>query len=313
MPELKVWDGTQWVGGGYTGFFLPLAGGTMTGPIKFTNSTDDLAGQVYAFDGSGREILIVSGEKVANQLDASRIQIYGNDDTASPRGIQYYAYAPADIPSHRFFVNDGVGTNEFLFELTLNNVIAKKPLQAVAGSGTIPSYGFEDETGLGWYRFASGQVGFISSFGLRQRFGTDFHYWTEQVTNPRFQGWNSFFTTSQAVNVHLSTGSDVGRFYRFTSSKRYKTNISYEEDFSHLPIPSSARWMDKPSPGEEEADLTTYVGYIAEDWAELDPRFAVYGPEGTVENIVDRSIMAVLGDHIKALEARVAELEGQLG
>jgi len=29
MPELKVWDGTQWVGSGGSSFFLPLAGGTV--------------------------------------------------------------------------------------------------------------------------------------------------------------------------------------------------------------------------------------------------------------------------------------------
>jgi len=293
-------------------------GQTMYGStLRFLNSTDDLAGQIYAFDATGREILIMGANKVRTSLNASRIQIYGSAEGGN-NGIQYYAYGytisgnPASgVPGHRFYINNQVGVNQFLLELNVDHVVAKKGIQAITGNPLALSIAFEAEPSLGWYRYTSNQVGFVVGGNLRQRFGNDFHYWTENVTNPRFQGWNNFFTTSQAVNVHISTGSDAGRFYRFTSSKRYKKDISYEEDFSHIPIPSSARWLDKQSDGEEEPDLTVYVGYIAEDWAELDSRFAVYGPEGTVENIVDRSIMAVLGDHIKALEARVAELEGQ--
>ena len=107
-------------------------------------------------------------------------------------------------------------------------------------------------------------------------------------------------TTASAANVFINSTS--GLLQRSTSSGEYKIN--------RLPLEDASEVIDGLEPisfesTHEEDSNRRFVGFIAEDVAELIPEASV--DEG--QNYDVRAIVAYLTQEIKNLRTRVAELE----
>ena len=125
-------------------------------------------------------------------------------------------------------------------------------------------------------------------------------------------------TTASAANCYIETN---GRIYRSTSAAKYKTDVTpIDPAVSHalLDIPA----ISYRSLGTTDNPDWTHYGFIAEDVAQVDPRLVNYGAvegdeepelEGVqYERFVPHLLLLVKEqkEAIAALEARVAELEG---
>ena len=125
-------------------------------------------------------------------------------------------------------------------------------------------------------------------------------------------------TTANAANVYIASD---GRVYRSTSAAKYKTDVTPID-----PAVSNAL-LDIPaityrSLGTTDNPDWTHYGFIAEDVEQVDPRLVSYGVvegeeepelEGVqYERFVPHLLLLVKEqkEAIAALEARVAELEG---
>ena len=193
------------------------------------------------------------------------------------------------------------------------------PILAQGGSAASPTIRFADSgnDGLGMYLEATGQGG-ISAAGIRNIWwGSGFLYL--EAGNFRWRGIDSWATTTNAPNVYVFTGTGVTR--RYTSSQVHKRDIHRDLSavLAAIPIPPAARWKDAI---QDDRDIdnniivdginddTEFIGYVAEDWDILDGRFVIRNQDtNAIDNIHDRSIMAVLGEHIRTLEAKVEALE----
>lgn len=113
-------------------------------------------------------------------------------------------------------------------------------------------------------------------------------------------------TTGTAANATwISVSGAIYDIKRVTSARRYKQNITYPTtELSDIELRPAHFWRDD--------DQRWFFGLIADDLADQNPLFAVYGPDGEVENYDDRMVTAVLAAKINNLEDRVAQLEQRL-
>ena len=83
-------------------------------------------------------------------------------------------------------------------------------------------------------------------------------------------------TTSSAANVRISSSNNS--MYMSTSSGRYKTDIEDLEDtYADKVLDLRPVWFR--SLCSDDPDEYSYYGLIAEEVAEIEPRFATYGPK----------------------------------
>jgi hypothetical protein len=131
-------------------------------------------------------------------------------------------------------------------------------------------------------------------------------------------------TSGSSTNVGISSS---GRFYRSTSSGKYKTNVeTIQDSYADALLECRPVWYrslcadDNPEHG--------YWGFIAEEVAEIDPRLCFFKEEedGTLEpegvqydrfvphllNLIKRQQQAIatLETQNASLEARLTALEG---
>ena len=82
-------------------------------------------------------------------------------------------------------------------------------------------------------------------------------------------------TTANAANIYVATSN--GTMYRSTSSSRYKTDVEdLWESSGDSVLEMRPVWYR--SLCENDPDGYSYYGLIAEELAEIDPRFVFYGP-----------------------------------
>jgi hypothetical protein len=275
---------------------LTSAGADFTVPAIWSPGDND-DGYIAGIATAGRQRLTL-GAGVSGVGGQARIEMYGPDDANAPDDLNYYGEHHA---WHTLTATNRLNLDSDLFTSFVQ-------VQIPNGTQELPSITLTD-VGTGMYRFGTAQIGFSAAGVATVRIGTGNFFTEPQLTDVRFRGINSFITTGNAANLYCSTGSDNGRLYRSTSSERFKQDIHRDLDLASLPIPSAARWRDRREPGYEGEDFGEYVGYVAEDWEALDERFVVRDEDGEVMNFHDRSAMAVLGEHIRALEAKVDALE----
>ena len=82
-------------------------------------------------------------------------------------------------------------------------------------------------------------------------------------------------TTSGSANVHISSSNNS--MYRNTSSAKYKTDIEDLEDaYADKLLDLRPVWFR--SLCKDDPEEHSYYGFIAEEVAKIEPRFATYGP-----------------------------------
>ena len=104
-------------------------------------------------------------------------------------------------------------------------------------------------------------------------------------------------TTGSAANMTIF---DPGQVFRSTAARKYATNIVEADYLADLEL--------QPVTFHHE-DGNDYVGFIADDVAEVEPMAAMYGEGGELDNYDLRTVVAVLAAKVNRLEARVAALE----
>lgn len=115
-------------------------------------------------------------------------------------------------------------------------------------------------------------------------------------------------TTASAANAFINSGT--GALQRSTSSRRYKKNIrtldtvDAEAILALRPVAYQSR-MRQDGDGE-------FVGFVAEEVAEIDPRL-VFFHDGRPDGVqYDRVTVGLVGA-VQAMRARIAELEARVG
>ena len=110
-------------------------------------------------------------------------------------------------------------------------------------------------------------------------------------------------STAGSANVSVASG---GRITRITSSRRYKDNINYNG------VDASVLYNMKPCSYIEKVTGTEFIGLIAEDMHEIEPRLVEYTEidgKDEPDAIKYDHISAVLIKAIQELSAKVEALE----
>lgn len=257
---------TFYTGATWSTLFVPLTGGTMSGPLLLPDGVVGTPALSFATDPDTG--LFHTGTAMAFTFAAqTRMRLSGI-------GLEMFSV---------FGAEDG---DRFL-----------------------PSISFRADPDTGLSRFAADTLDFSTGGASRMRLANATFLWQSAIDNIRSAGVNAWPTTTGAANLNVQLSSDVGRFRISTSAKRFKRNIEPVTDLAEVPIPKPHMWQDIQSDSEEEPDDTQYVGFIADDWADLDERFAIRDADGELVNVHDRSIMAVMAAHIEKLETRIEALE----
>ena len=129
--------------------------------------------------------------------------------------------------------------------------------------------------------------------------GINFSYLPLAITNIRWQGIASIGSTGSAPNMFINT--TAGNWARSTSAARYKSNINYDTD--HL-----ADLDLKPVTYHHDGDDADYIGFIADDIADLDERMGQFNEEGIIENFETEAVVAILAAKTRRLELAVEAL-----
>jgi len=180
-------------------------------------------------------------------------------------------------------------------------------LYAQDGGAVTPAWSFANYPNMGMWVNSANLMGIGAAGQLNTLIGGALHYIDTAITNVRMQGVAGFPTTGTAGNLFISP--TTGQLFLSTSALEFKDEVEPVVGLADMEIPSPIQWRDKEQPDTEDQARPVLIGYAADDWAALDARFGMYNADGDLYNYSDRAAMAVMGEHIKALEARVAALE----
>ncbi len=169
-----------------------------------------------------------------------------------------------------------------------NNVTTGVPaVKQIAGTAALPGFSFIGDSGTGIYRRTTNQLGLAAG-------GVD----VVAITTTTMH-LITHTTTGNAANMFMPSG---GQISRFTSSRRWKSDIDYDTD-----------WMAdlelKPVTFYREDDDDHYMGFIAEDVEELDSRMGVYEEDGQVDSYDMPGVVAVLAAKVRRLEKHLTRCQ----
>jgi hypothetical protein len=129
----------------------------------------------------------------------------------------------------------------------------------------------------------------------------------------------NIFTTSVATEsfnpkMFNSLGATPGRFFRDTSSERYKTNILYMEDCDDILNLQSVSYHDKVNYEEKGEESPRQYGFLAED---LDANtstiaFVNHDLDGNADDVQYDRLVVPLHSAMRKLKSRIGELEARL-
>lgn len=137
----------------------------------------------------------------------------------------------------------------------------------------------------------------------------------QRLINP--QAYN--VTVQNPANVYVTSN---GYFARSTSSKRYKTDIQYNDiDYKNILKLQQASWVDRSefeNNNMSAEGLKRYYGAIAEDFEKIGlSEFVVYNENGEVENFSDRAWVLLIPNindilnELKEIKERLERLENE--
>lgn len=187
-----------------------------------------------------------------------------------------------------------VNGNEVVeLEAVTNAVNHVKFINAASGNRPqLRSTGDEAVIGLNIDTKGDATVAIRTNNGERMTFGTS------GVKSPTIYG----DTTASSGNVFID-GS--GYLKRSTSAAKYKTDIESESEWGDF-IDAMQGISYAPADGSGGR----FLGFLADDVAQLDARFVTYGPDGQIEGLMYDRLVVPLIEEVKALRARVTALEG---
>jgi hypothetical protein len=129
----------------------------------------------------------------------------------------------------------------------------------------------------------------------------------------------NIFTTSVATEsfnpkMFNASGATPGRFFRDTSSERYKTNILYMEDCDDILNLQSVSYHDKVDYEEKGEESPRQYGFLAED---LDANtstiaFVNHDLDGNADDVQYDRLVVPLHSAMRKLKSRIGELEARL-
>jgi len=164
------------------------------------------------------------------------------------------------------------------------------------GSASTPVITNSGDTNTGIYFSAADEVS-IATAGT-QRFTIEDD---GLIKSPRS------YSAITGETANLTVLSD-GRFYRHTSSIRFKTDVETLDNDTADNI-LNLRPVTYKSLGIADNPESTYLGFVAEEVEGVEPRLVSYSLDGQADGVQYERVIPALVNVIKRQEARIAALE----
>jgi hypothetical protein len=182
------------------------------------------------------------------------------------------------------------------------------------GSASFPGFAFSADGNTGFYRIASGRVGFSGDgtkhveFGAGNLGGHSASFYNSGASEFDAAIYYDGYVTGSTAHA-LSLNASTNQVLRASSSLRYKKEV---RDIGEL-IPTNTVWDLQPkafkwkegtgTPNEQDA------GLIAEEVHKINPYLAVVNEEGQPEAVRYSYIPLLLLEEMKKLRTRIKQLE----
>ena len=161
------------------------------------------------------------------------------------------------------------------------------------GSASAPGFHFSSDPDTGMYLSATGDLAFTAAGTQRLK-----------VNNFGITaGLSSSSGTSGMQAVYIDVTTATNRFYRITSSKRYKENIrNLEIDTSNIYDLRPVNYTSKDTKVEN-------FGLIAEEVDEYFPEIVTHNKEGQADSVDYQMLSVLLLSEMKKLKDEIKELK----
>ena len=246
---------------------------------------------------------------------------------------EYWAFEVADSSSaHRKFMypsnvtQDGTPGDSYSYIGSHDDsgTWTSRPLTAVqsyymwAGDGAAagPAFSFTSDSNTGFYRIASGQVGYSSDGTNEFYFDTGIYPATDssggsagESLGAGSQAWHAIHGyTLYLYNSAATTGTDLivtsgGQIAKKSSSIQYKDNVK------ELVYDSSKLDKLRPVSYDYKLDNAPDIGLIAEEVDEIYPELINYDKHGKAESIKYHGLSVMLLEEMKNLRKEIKELK----
>ena len=110
-------------------------------------------------------------------------------------------------------------------------------------------------------------------------------------------------TTANAGNLYVDS---AGRFFKSTSGSKYKTNVDYSG------VDGNLLYQLQPVSFTSKSDGLSYLGFIAEDVASIEPRLAVYDENGNPDGVQYANITSLLTQAMKDQKLVIDRLSSEI-
>lgn len=284
--------------------YLKLTGGTLTGDLfssgkiqtgqtSFTRepwSASTIAFGNYGFVGSEGSFALSMAWNFERGIDSAWYALGVNGYTSAGSveigntGIIFRfdaSYGATTLPGIKGQIST---TGDWSFGLSATG---KALIQNIAGSTSSPTYSYVGDTDTGWSWRAANEMKAICAATEIVWIRTDGVYFRVMTS------------TGLSSNTYVN-GS--GLLMRITSSKRFKTKITYDVEYLADYDLRATKHFRKDS-------NQWHFGPIAEDVEKIDPLLVTYDDEGRVENYDTRAIIAVLIEKARRDDKRIRVLE----
>ena len=258
--------------------YLLLSGGQMSGELDLGNFkitsvgaptvNSDAATKQYVDDEIGGLPVGFDGDhaSLTNVLPDQHHVKYLDSDTLAAIAASGLYYNKTESDSIFFNAGDDIDPNT---------------VDTVFGTAINPGYGFQGASGLGMYAAQTGILGFGAG-GVESML----------VGQAVFESLAIFTQTSGAAeNVTVDAN---GQLFRSTSARKYKSVIKKAPQLADLDL--------VPVSFKHKGDGKQYLGFIADDLADQDPRLAEFHDD-VVESYDIRAVVAVLAAKVNRLES----------
>ena len=184
------------------------------------------------------------------------------------------------------------------------------------GSASFPGFAFSADGNTGFYRIASGRVGYSSDGTNEFYFDTGIYPATDssggtggESLGAGSQAWHAIHGyTLYMYNAAATTGTDLivtgsGQIAKKSSSIQYKDNVK------ELVYDSSKLDKLRPVSYDYKLDNAPDIGLIAEEVDEIYPELINYDKHGKAESIKYHGLSVMLLEEMKNLRKEIKELK----